>query len=62
VVGTAPAGTGEDVELNIQIVNGSTPTAINASEVVKLLRLIERYLVSNGIQNSTAGTDLPPQV
>jgi hypothetical protein len=57
VAGTSTAGTAVDVEVNIQITNGSTATGIRRKEVIQLLKVIEAYIQSGGLQG--AGTYLP---
>lgn len=54
--GTSTAGTAVDVELNIQINNGSTATGITKKDVKLLVETLLGYLLSNGV----AGADLPP--
>ena len=55
--GTSSAGTAVDVEVNIQINNGSTDTGIRRKEVIQILKVIKAYIQSGGLQG--AGTYLP---
>ena len=55
--GTSSAGTAVDVEVNIQINNGSNATGITSLDVVLLLNTIVDYLNSSGLNH--AGADLP---
>ena len=55
--GVTTAGTAVDVELNIQINNGTTATGIRRKEVLQILKVLEAYIQSGGIQG--AGTYLP---
>jgi len=55
--GTTSAGTAVDVELNIQINNGTTATGIRRKEVLLLLKGLENYINNGGLQG--AGTYLP---
>lgn len=57
VAGTSSNGTGSDVEVRIQIDNGSTATNITRGEVVILLKVIEEFILGGGIAG--AGANLP---
>lgn len=56
-VGTASAGTGVDIELNIQIVNNVTNTGVTKKDVLLALKLFEKWINSSGL--SHAGANLP---
>jgi hypothetical protein len=58
VAGTASNGTSSDVEVRIQMNNGTNATGITSLDVELLLRTIRDYLNSNGLD--AAGADLPP--
>lgn len=60
IPGLSSGGTAADVEVRIQINDGSNATNITKLDVDLLLETIERYIASNGIQVPPAGTDLPP--
>ncbi len=57
VAGTTSAGSAVDVEVNIQIDNGTGLTGIRRKEVVQLLKIIKAYIIQGGLQG--AGTYLP---
>ena len=57
--GTSTVGTAVDVELRIQINNGSNATGITRKDVNLLLMKILAYINSGGAKG-IAGTDLPP--
>jgi len=57
VAGTSPLGITADVEVNIQINDGSVATGIRRKEVIQLLKVIEAYINDGGVQG--AGTYLP---
>jgi hypothetical protein len=54
-LGTSPAGTSVDVELNIQTVNGATPTGILKKDVVLLTEKLLRFIESGGLNHAGAG-------
>lgn len=56
--GTSSAGTAVDVEVNVQINNGTSATGITSLDVRLLLETIINYLDSSGLNH--AGADLPP--
>jgi len=56
VVGTAPAGTAVDMELNVQISNINVLTGVTKKDVKLFLENVLRYMLSN----PRAGFDLPP--
>ncbi len=58
VIGTSTGGTAADVEVRIQINDGSNATNITRKDVVLLLELIENFVEQGGISGSL-GTDLP---
>ncbi len=55
--GTTTAGTAVDVEVNIQINNGSSATGITRKDVNLALDIIKRFINSGGLNH--AGADLP---
>lgn len=57
-VGTATVGTAVDVEVRIQINNGSNATGITRKDAVQLLDQIRWFIEQGGITGSL-GTDLP---
>lgn len=61
VVGTASAGTATDVEVRIQINNGTNATGITTLDVELLLNTIRDYINSNGVTGN-AGAELPPYI
>lgn len=58
-VGTSSAGTAVDVEVRLQINNGSNATGLTRKDAVIILDLIEDFIEQGGITGSL-GTDLPP--
>ena len=58
-IGLAPSGTAADVEVRMQIDNGTGLTGLTKQDVMLALELIEQYLLSNGIPGGATGTDLP---
>lgn len=56
-VGTSSAGTAVDVEVRMQIDNGSGPTGLTRKDVNILLDGIEDYINSGGLNH--AGASLP---
>jgi hypothetical protein len=59
VAGTAPGGTNADVEVRMQIDNGTTTTGLTKMDAVRLLEIIEQYIEGNGVAGGLPGTDLP---
>lgn len=59
VVGTVSNGTNSDVEVRVQVNNGTNATGITRLDVLTLLEDIKHYIMSNGIPKGEAGTDLP---
>jgi hypothetical protein len=57
VIGTATAGTAVDVEVRIQINDGSNATNITRKDAIVILERIEQYINSGGFPS--LGTDLP---
>ena len=57
VTGTSSAGTAVDVEIRMQIDNGSGATGLTRMDVVKLMELLEKHVVQGGFNNQ--GTNLP---
>ncbi len=58
VAGTSTIGTAADVEVRIQIDNGTNTTGITRKDVAILLEMIERYVEQDGISGSL-GAFLP---
>jgi hypothetical protein len=58
-VGTTTGGTAVDVEVRIQIDNGTSTTGITRLDVRLLLEKIIRLMNSNSLQFPPVGTDLP---
>ena len=58
-VGTSSAGTAADVEVRVQINNGSNATGITRLDVNLLVEKFLRLMNSNSIQFPPVGTDLP---
>jgi len=56
-VGTSTGGTGVDVEVRMQINNGSTATGLTKLDVLNILCAIEKYIESNGFAND--GANIP---
>ncbi|MDR3562050.1 MAG: hypothetical protein P4N59_11530 [Negativicutes bacterium] len=57
VSGTASNGTGSDVELRIQINNGTNATGITKNDVLRAMEKFAEYLEAGGPNH--AGTNLP---
>lgn len=57
VAGTSSAGAAVDVEVRMQIDNGSALTGLTRKDVVVLLDQMKTYVLSNG--GPTAGAFLP---
>jgi hypothetical protein len=57
--GTSTAGTAVDVELRIQINNGSNATGITRKDVNLIIEKLRNYINSGGALG-IAGVDLPP--
>lgn len=57
VASTAPAGTAVDVEVNIQINDGTNDTGITRKDVNTLLCTIEAFINGGGLDH--AGANLP---
>ncbi len=56
---TASGGTAGDVELRMQIDNGTSTTGLTKEDVILALKQFEVYILSNWPPSATAGTDLP---
>lgn len=56
--GTASAGTAVDLEVRIQMDNGSGPTGMTCKDVNILLDAIEGFVNSDGLNH--AGANIPP--
>ncbi len=59
VAGVASNGAASDVELRIQINNGTNATGITKQDVSNLLDVLKDYMVSNYIPAGSPGADLP---
>ena len=57
--GTATAGTAVDVEVRIQINDGTSATKINRLEVIKAIEIIEGAIVSAGLNHAGANLPIP---
>jgi hypothetical protein len=60
VAGTSTVGASADVELRIQINNGSADTGITKLDVLKALELLEAYIAQGGVPGD-GGANLPAQ-
>lgn len=58
VYNTSSGNTAADVELRIQINDGSNATGITRKDVLLLIDVLEDFIVQGGITGD-AGTDLP---
>lgn len=58
-LGTSSAGTAVDVELRVQMDNGSNATGVTRQDVNLLVTTILDLVNSGGVKG-IAGTDLPP--
>lgn len=60
VVGTATVGTAADVEVRVQINDGTNATNITILDTYKLLEIIEAFIKQRGlIGPTTTGVDIP---
>ena len=59
VAGTATAGTAVDVEVRLQINDGSNATGLLRLDAIKALEVIEAVIQSGGLNH--AGANLPAQ-
>lgn len=59
VAAASTQGTGADVELRMQINNGTGLTGLTKEDVILALNMFRQQILSNGIQDGTAGADLP---
>lgn len=57
VAGTATAGTAVDVEVRLQVNDGSNATNLTRLDSVKCLEIIEAFIQSGGVNH--AGANLP---
>lgn len=57
VAGTASAGTAVDVEVRLQINNGSNATGLTKKDAVILMDVLEDFINSNGTNHG--GANLP---
>lgn len=57
VAGTATAGTAVDIEVRLQINDGSNATGLQRLDAVKALEVIEAFIQSGG--NNHDGANLP---
>ncbi len=58
VIGTASAGTAVDVEVNMQINDGTNATGLTRKDVVLALNALRSYVIAGGLD--AKGVDLPP--
>lgn len=59
-VGTSSGATAADVELRMQIDNGTGKTGLTKKDVIIAMEVFEKFILSNGIPDGgTPGTDLP---
>ena len=58
VSGTSSAGTAVDVEVRMQIDNGTAATGLTSLDVEVAIETLKSYLHSSGLNH--AGTNLPP--
>lgn len=58
-VGTTTGGTNADIEVRIQIDNGTATTGMTKMDAVRLLEVIREYVAGNGVAGGLPGTDLP---
>lgn len=56
---TSTGSTNGDIELRMQIDNGTTTTGLTKFDVIRALELFEQFIASNGIQSGSPGTNLP---
>lgn len=59
LVGTASGGTAVDVEIRMQIDNGTAKTGLTRMDVIRIMRVLEQYIDSGGQVGGQVGTDLP---
>lgn len=59
VAATSTGGTATDIELRIQINDGTNATGITKKDVFLLLEILEQYVNSNAFTGGSPGTDLP---
>lgn len=57
VAGASTAGTAVDVELRMQINDGSNATGLTRLDVLKIMEILEAYIESGG--KNHAGVNLP---
>ena len=58
-ISTSATGTAADVELRMQIDNGTSTTGLTKDDVILALNVIRQYILSNGVPGGAVGTDLP---
>lgn len=58
-IATSASGTASDVEVRIQIDNGTSTTGVTKEDVYLALEVIKQYMLSNGVPGGSTGTDLP---
>ena len=59
-VGTASNGSSSDVEIRMQINNGSNTTGLTKKDVDLAIRFFKQYIQGNGVPGGAgAGIDLP---
>lgn len=56
---TASGGTAGDIELRMQIDNGTGTTGLTKKDVLLAMELFEQYILSNWPTGSGQGTNLP---
>lgn len=60
VAGTASNGSSSDIELRMQINNGSNTTGLTKKDVMRAICILEQYIIGNGVAGGAgAGVDLP---
>lgn len=56
---TSTGGTSGDIEVRMQIDNGTTTTGLTKFDALRALKMFEHFIESNGIQSGSPGTNLP---
>ncbi len=59
LTGIAPSGTAADVEVRMQIDNGTGLTGLTKDDVVMAMEMMKQYVLSNGVPGGAVGTNLP---
>jgi hypothetical protein len=52
-------GTNGDIELRMQIDNGTTTTGLTKLDAIKAMEWFEAFISSNGLPSGSPGTNLP---